>query len=87
MPIVTIGRLFKTMMSVFNMVNAGFGMAAMPCFLCEKHETLVRVHAPDDSADWHLWLLAHPDVRRSARVNALYTLATASIDDTVLGTP
>ena len=79
--------VLNTMMSVFEMVNAGLGIAAMPCYLGEKHEELVRVHNPDDSANWHLWLLAHPDVRRSARVNAFYDFATKHITDEVLGTP
>ncbi|MEO1025823.1 MAG: LysR substrate-binding domain-containing protein [Pseudomonadota bacterium] len=79
--------VLNTMMSVFDMVNAGYGMAAMPCYLGEKHETLVRVHDPDSSANWCLWLLAHPDVRRSARVNAFYDFAIKNITGEVLGAP
>jgi DNA-binding transcriptional LysR family regulator len=79
--------VLNTMMSVFDMVNAGFGMAAMPCYLGEKHKDLLRVQDPDSSANWRLWLLAHPDVRRSARVNAFYDFATKHITDEVLGTP
>ncbi|MEM6596282.1 MAG: LysR family transcriptional regulator [Pseudomonadota bacterium] len=77
--------VLNTMMSVFEMVNAGFGLAAMPCYLGEKHDQLVRVHDPDDSTNWRLWLLAHPDVRRSARVNAFYNFAAKNIDDRGLG--
>ncbi|MEM6409290.1 MAG: LysR substrate-binding domain-containing protein, partial [Pseudomonadota bacterium] len=79
--------VLNTMMSVFEMVSAGCGIAAMPCYLGEKHKHLVRIHDPDDSANWHLWLLAHPDVRRSARVNAFYEFAARNIDDQVLRTP
>ncbi|MEM9436105.1 MAG: LysR family transcriptional regulator [Pseudomonadota bacterium] len=79
--------VLNTMMSVFEMVSAGFGIAAMPCYLGEKHKQLVRIHDPDDSANWHLWLLAHPDVRRSARVNAFYEFAAKNIDDQLSGTP
>ncbi|MEM1288301.1 MAG: LysR family transcriptional regulator [Pseudomonadota bacterium] len=79
--------VLNTMMSVFDMVNAGFGIAAMPCYLGEKHDQLVRIHGPDDSTNWHLWLLAHPDVRRSARVNAFYDFATKNINDGILGQP
>lgn len=78
--------VLNTMMSVFDMVVTGFGIAAMPCYLGEKHADLVRVHGPDKSANWSLWLLAHPDVRRSARVNAFYNFATKHITDDVLGT-
>lgn len=79
--------VLNTMMSVFDMVQSGFGIAAMPCYLGEKHPELVRVHEPNDSADWHLWLLAHPDVRRSARVHAFYEFATVNITDALLGSP
>ncbi|TCL09944.1 DNA-binding transcriptional LysR family regulator [Shimia isoporae] len=79
--------VLNTMMSVFEMVSAGFGIAAMPCYLGEKHKHLIRIHDPDDSANWHLWLLAHPDVRRSARVNAFYDFAAKNVGDQVLGTP
>ncbi|MEM7216496.1 MAG: LysR family transcriptional regulator [Pseudomonadota bacterium] len=78
--------VLNTMMSVFDMVQSGFGMAAMPCYLGEKHPKLIRIHEPEVSSTWHLWLLAHPDVRRSARVNAFYEFATAKITNTVLGT-
>lgn len=79
--------VLNTMMSVFDLVNSGFGIAAMPCYLGEKHKDLVRIHGPDYSANWHLWLLAHPDVRRSARVNAFYDFATRYITDEVLDAP
>lgn len=79
--------VLNTMMSVFNMVQSGFGIAAMPCYLGETHSNLIRIHDPDESANWHLWLLAHPDVRRSARVNAFYEFASTNITDELLGMP
>ncbi|MEN0001243.1 MAG: LysR family transcriptional regulator, partial [Pseudomonadota bacterium] len=77
--------VLNTMMSVFDLVHSGFGVGAMPCYLGERHSDLVRVHNPDSSANWHLWLLAHPDVRRSARVNAFYNFAITRISNEVLG--
>ncbi|WP_421979886.1 LysR family transcriptional regulator [Roseibium sp.] len=74
--------IVNTMMSVFDMVGVGAGVAVMPCYLGERHPELVRIHEPDASAGWHLWLLAHPDVRRSARVNAFYEFAATRIADT-----
>ena len=79
--------VLNTMMSVFDMVMCGVGIAVMPCYLGEKHSELVGVSEPDRSANWHLWLLAHPDVRRSARVNAFYDFATKQITNDVLGEP
>ncbi|WP_420334163.1 LysR family transcriptional regulator [Roseibium sp.] len=77
----------NTMMSVFDLVRSGTGIAAMPCYLAEGSPGLVRVHEPDASANWHLWLLAHPDVRRSARVNAFYDFAATQITEAYLGQP
>lgn len=79
--------VLNSMMSVFDMVRTGFGIAAMPCYLGEKHPDLVRIHDADGSAGWQLWLLAQPDVRRSARVNAFYEFATTHITDDLLGLP
>ena len=79
--------VLNTMMSVFDMVNAGSGIAAMPCYLGDRYKDLVRLHDPDKSANWHMWLLTHPDVRRSARVKAFYDFATTHITDQILGTP
>lgn len=79
--------IVNTMMSVLDLVRSGNGIAAMPCYLGEGHPDLVRVHAPDMSANWHLWLLTHPDVRRSARVNAFYDFAVTHITEAVLAQP
>ncbi|MEM7043208.1 MAG: LysR family transcriptional regulator, partial [Pseudomonadota bacterium] len=77
----------NTMMGVFDMVRSGLGIAAMPCYLGEACPGLVRVHEPDDSTPWDLWLLAHPDVRRSARVHAFFEFAGSSIKEDILGIP
>ncbi|MEM7171960.1 MAG: LysR family transcriptional regulator [Pseudomonadota bacterium] len=79
--------VLNTMMSVFDLVCAGYGIAAMPCYLGEKAPDLVHIHDPDGNANWDLWLLAHPDVRRSARVNAFYEFATTHITEDLLGMP
>jgi len=77
----------NTMMSVFALVQSGTGIAAMPCYLAEGNPGLVRVHEPDASANWDLWLLAHPDVRRSARVNVFYDHVARQVTDEFLGAP
>ncbi|MEM1198486.1 MAG: LysR substrate-binding domain-containing protein, partial [Pseudomonadota bacterium] len=77
----------NTMMSVFDMVQSGFGIAVMPCYLGDKNPKLQRIDEADDSANWHLWLLAHPDVRRSARVNAFYQFATSHVSEALLSQP
>lgn len=75
----------NTLMGVFDMVRSGLGIAALPCYLEEACGGLVRVHEPDERSKWDLWLLAHPDVRRSARVHAFFDYASSAITKDVMG--
>jgi DNA-binding transcriptional LysR family regulator len=50
--------------------RAGLGLAALPCFLGDRAPELVRVLPPEPSLAGELWLLTHPDLRRTARVRA-----------------
>ncbi|MEM9062952.1 MAG: LysR family transcriptional regulator [Pseudomonadota bacterium] len=69
----------NTVMGVFDMVRSGLGVAALPCYLGDNDPQLLRVCEPDDAFTWDLWLLAHPDVRRSARVQAFFKFASSAI--------
>ncbi|MEM7188772.1 MAG: LysR substrate-binding domain-containing protein, partial [Pseudomonadota bacterium] len=75
----------NTVMGAFDLVRSGLGLGALPCYLGEAHDDLVRVHEPDDEFTWDLWLLAHPDVRRSARVHAFFDYASSAITEKTLG--
>jgi DNA-binding transcriptional LysR family regulator len=56
--------------------RAGLGLAALPCFLGDRTPELARVLPPDPGLAGELWLLTHPDLRRTARVRAfMETLA------------
>jgi DNA-binding transcriptional LysR family regulator len=50
--------------------RAGLGLAALPCFLGDRAPELVRVLPPEPALAGELWLLTHPDLRRTARVRA-----------------
>ncbi|MEO0956889.1 MAG: LysR family transcriptional regulator [Pseudomonadota bacterium] len=73
--------IVNTVMGVFEMIRAGLGVAALPTYLGEGDTDLVRVHDPEDSFTWDLWLLAHPVVRRSARVHAFFDFASSAITE------
>ena len=62
----------NTMMGVFDIVRAGLGIAAMPCYLGEVCSDLVRISEPREEYGSAVWVLSHPDVRRSARVHAFF---------------
>ena len=68
-----------SVIGVFDLVRAGLGIAALPCFLGEKSPELVRLHRPDPAFNSELWMLAHPDIRRSARIHAFFGFATEQI--------
>ena len=51
--------------------RAGIGAALLPSFLGDPDPALVRAEGFDDLPTTDLWLLTHPDLRRTARVRAL----------------
>ncbi|MEM8793847.1 MAG: LysR family transcriptional regulator [Pseudomonadota bacterium] len=74
----------NTVMGAYDMVRSGLGVGALPCYLGEGEPELVRLHDADDDFTWDLWLLAHPDVRRSARVHAFFDFASCMITEEAL---
>jgi DNA-binding transcriptional LysR family regulator len=50
--------------------RAGLGLAALPCFLADSEPALRRVLPLQPALASELWLLTHPDLRRTARVRA-----------------
>jgi len=48
----------------------GIGLALLPCFLGDDSGGLVRLELPTAELATGLWILTHPDLARSARVNA-----------------
>ncbi|MEM1362143.1 MAG: LysR family transcriptional regulator [Pseudomonadota bacterium] len=71
--------IVSTVMGVYDAVRSGLGLAVLPCYLGDQSSELVRLDEPDPRSVWDLWLLAHPDVRRSARVHAFFEFAANHI--------
>jgi DNA-binding transcriptional LysR family regulator len=57
-------------LSQFAAACAGLGLAALPCFLGDPAPELARVLPPEPALAGELWLVTHPDLRRTARVRA-----------------
>ncbi len=55
--------------------QAGLGLAALPCFLADGLAGLQRVAGPLAEMETALWLITHPDLRRTARVRAFLGFA------------
>lgn len=51
-------------------VEAGLGVAALPCCLADRIETLQRLYGPVDDLSTGLWLLTHRDLAGAARIRA-----------------
>jgi DNA-binding transcriptional LysR family regulator len=51
--------------------RAGIGAAALPCFMGDPAPDLVRVLPPQPEMNSALWLLTHPDLRRTARIRVV----------------
>lgn len=51
--------------------RAGIGLAPLPCVIADPDPDLVRVMSPLPEMETSLWLLTHPDLRRTARVRAV----------------
>ena len=61
----------NSMLHLLAACRAGVGAALLPCFLADPDPALRRLAPPDPALSTELWLLTHPDLRRSARVRAL----------------
>ena len=62
-------------------LQGGFGVAAVPCFLADEDERLVRLFPPEPRMSNKLWLLVHRDQRRNARIRAFSDFLYESIED------
>ena len=62
----------------------GLGLALLPHYLGDSSRLLHRLPAPTEDLTTGLWLLAHPDMIRSARVNAfMHHFGEALADDSL----
>jgi DNA-binding transcriptional LysR family regulator len=59
-------------------VQAGLGLAALPCYLGDTSPDLVCVHPPIKAMDTALWVLTHEDLRHTARIRAFTEFAATA---------
>ena len=60
----------NTVYGMLSAARAGLGLALLPCYLGENDEQLLRVGKEIPSMASDLWMLTHPDLRRTGRVRA-----------------
>ena len=61
----------NTLLGLYEAAVQGLGVVSLPCFLADPDSRLSRVITPPTELTSELWLLTHPDLRRTARVRAL----------------
>ncbi len=79
-PKATLGLRCNTLPGLYEAVIHGLGVAALPCFLGDPDTRLNRILPLDDELASELWLLTHPDLRRTARVRALMDFLTKALE-------
>ncbi len=61
-------------------IKEGLGVSYLPCFLGDADPQLERYCGPDEQHDLGLWILLHPDLKRTARVLAFRDHMIQSIE-------
>lgn len=57
--------------AVQNATAGGLGISLLPCYVGDADDRLARVSDTIRHLDMQLWVLTHPDLRKTARVRAL----------------
>jgi DNA-binding transcriptional LysR family regulator len=68
-----------SLLGLWQAAQAGLGLAALPCYLGDTSENLVRVHGPIAAMETGLWILTHEDLRHTARIRAFSEFAANAL--------
>ncbi len=76
----TIGLQINTFSGVCAACVAGLGQAILPCFVGDAQAALVRKTPVLAGCSSELWLLTHPDIKKTARVNAIWQILQKELE-------
>ena len=62
-------------------IKEDLGVSILPCFMGDADQELVRYCDPDPAYDLGLWVLLHPDLKRTARVLTFRDHMISAIND------
>lgn len=69
-----------SMVAMHDMVRAGLGVSILPCYTADLDPRLVRLDPePLTDAKFDIWVLYHPDVRRTRRLRLFADFIAAKI--------
>jgi len=81
---VAAGRRFvfrsNDLSALLNATRAGLGVSVLPHFLAPQDQGLVRLGEPECPVVRQIWLVMHPDVRRSPRVRLIADLLVRVVE-------
>jgi len=70
-----------SLFGIFALAREGAGLAVLPCYLAEGEARLARLGDPIPELATDLWLLTHPDLRRTARIRAFLDFVAKAMQD------
>lgn len=79
LPEASIVARLDSLLAVRELCAAGTGLAALPCYLGDQDERLVRVRPPVPEMTTALWVLTHPDLMRTARVRLFVEFTVSAL--------
>ncbi len=59
-----------SVLSLLEATKNNMGVAMLPCFMADAEKSLERVCEPPKALTKEIWVLTHPDLRRTAKVHA-----------------
>jgi DNA-binding transcriptional LysR family regulator len=69
----------NTVLGLAAAVEAGIGIGHLPCFIGDQNRALMRLSPPEPDFSAGLWLLTHPDLRKSPRIRAFLDFMGAEL--------
>jgi len=69
-----------TLLGLFEVARQDLGIVPLPCFLGDPEKNFRRVMKPPKELKSDLWLLIHPDLRRTARVRVFVDFLSAALE-------
>ena len=73
-PLELVGLRMDGFASVAQACADGLGLAVLPCFLGDRLAPLRRMQEPIPELASELWVLTHPDLRKTARIQTVFQL-------------
>jgi len=73
-PLEQLGYRIDGFASVARACADGLGLAVLPCFLGDNLAPLRRMQEPIPELASELWVLTHPDLRKTARIQTVFQL-------------